>query len=86
VVTHPFHPLHGRTLDVVDRRRYYTDEYVYLEADERVYRLPIGWTSLGSVEAFLVVAQGRCLFRIDDLNRLGEIILQLCERGASEDV
>jgi len=43
-VTHPFHPLRGRALDVVDRRRCQDGEYVYVEVDgQRVERLPSAW-------------------------------------------
>ena len=77
-MTHPFHPLQGRVMEVIDHRRFGTDEYLYLEAEEgRVHRLPIGWTSLGPVEPWVAVAKNRSLFRVDDLIRLAELISEL---------
>lgn len=77
-MTHPFHPLHGRSLDIVDRRRCQDGEYVYLEVDaQRVERLPAAWTSLGSVDPIVLVATGRSLFRSDDLARLADIVAQI---------
>lgn len=81
-MTHPFHPLRGRLLDVVDRRRGQDGEYVYLEVDgQQVRRLPAAWTSLGCVDPFVVVAAGRSLFRADDLARLAEVVASLACAG-----
>ena len=77
-MTHPFHPLHGRTLDIVDRRRRQDGEYVYLEVDtQRVVRLPAAWTSLGAVDPIVMLAAGRSLFRAEDLARLAEVVAQI---------
>jgi hypothetical protein len=76
-VTHPFHPLHGRTFEVVERRRCQDGEYVSLAVDgARLERLPAAWTSLGFQEPFLVMAAGRSLFRVDDLAQLAELVAQ----------
>ncbi len=86
-MTHPFHPLRGRTLDVVDRRRCQDGEYVYVEVDgQRVERLPSAWTSLGCVDPVVTIAAGRSLFRADDLARLAEIVAAVaCAERAPRD-
>jgi hypothetical protein len=76
-VTHPFHPLHGGTFEVVDRRRCH-EEYLYLEVGaERVERLPARWTSAGGVDPFVQLSAGRSLFRVDDLVRLAELVAEM---------
>jgi hypothetical protein len=76
-VTHPFHPLRGRELEIVDHRRG-EEERVYLEVETgRVERVPIAWTSLGARDPFVVLANGRSLFRTDDLLRLCEVVAEL---------
>ena len=79
-VTHPFHPLHGRTFEVIDRRHGQSGECVYLEVDTvRVERVPTAWTSLCSADPFLRVAAGRSLFRVEDLVRLAELVAQIAD-------
>ena len=86
-MTHPFHPLRGRTLEVVDCRRCQDGEYVYVEVDSRrVERLPAAWTSLGCVDPVVTVAAGRSWFRADDLARLAEIVAAIaCAEHAPSD-
>jgi len=77
-VTHPFHPLHGQVLEVVDRRRCEDAERLYLEVEPgRIERLPVTWTDLGPPDVWLEIAAGRCLFRAEDLLRLVELIASL---------
>ena len=84
-MTHPFHPLSGQVLEVIDRRRREDGEVVYLEAEpDRVIRLPQAWTSLGAPDAFVVLAGGRSLYRVEDLLRLAELVAEI-DRGHGED-
>jgi hypothetical protein len=70
-VTHPFHPLRGREFALVDRRSAWGEDRVYFrdEAGE-LKRMPIGWTSLGAVDAFVAVPAGRSSLRVQDLLQL----------------
>jgi hypothetical protein len=81
-VTHPFHPLHGKVLEVIDRRYVGDRERVYLEVEpDRVVALATAWTSLGPKEPFVTMAAGRSLFRVDDLVRLAELVSELDGQG-----
>jgi len=77
-VTHPFHPFHGGTFEVVDRRCGRDDEFLYLEiGDGQVERVPAAWTSLGRVDAFVTLSEGRSAFRVEDLVQLVELMDQI---------
>ena len=85
-MTHPFHPLHGQVLEVVDRRRCEDGEVVYLEvAADRIARLPASWTSLAPADPWRVVAAGRALFRVADLERLAALLEGLAAGGHASD-
>lgn len=83
---HPFHPLYGQVLEVVDRRRCENVERLYLEIEPgRIATLPVRWTDLGPPDVWLEIAAGRCLFRVEDLLRLTELLASIRE-GASDDM
>ena len=55
-VTHPFHPLSGQVLVLVDRRHNAHEERVFYEdADSRLTSLPTRWTSLSAPDPFYVL-------------------------------
>ncbi len=84
-MTHPFHPLHGGTFEVVDRRGGRGDEFLYLEmGDGQVHRVPAAWTSLGRIDEFVALSNGRSAFRVEDLVRLVELLEQLAEAALAE--
>jgi hypothetical protein len=67
---------------VVDRRRSGDGERLYLEiAPGRVVPVPGAWTSLGPADAWLEVAGGRALFRVDDLLRLADLMASVGAGG-----
>jgi hypothetical protein len=67
-VTHPFHPLCGREFPLVDRRRVWGEDRLFFYEPEGVLRrLPAAWTSLCVTDAFVVAAEGRAPFRVEDL-------------------
>src|SRR5438445_12455763 len=46
-VTHPFHPLHGRTFQLVDCRQTWGEDRVYFHDDSgQLARLPLQWTDV----------------------------------------
>jgi Family of unknown function (DUF5372) len=84
-VTHPFHPLFGRQFEFVVRRRNWGDDRVYYH-DERgeLGSLPTAWTDVADTDPFVVMAAGRCPFRVADLLVLADLVDQL--RSQTEGV
>ena len=81
-MTHPFHPLHGRVLEVMDRRRCESGDLLYLEVEAgRIAHLPEAWTSLSPPDPWLDIAAGRCLVRVEDLLRLADLIARMGEEA-----
>lgn len=80
-ITHPFHPLSGLSLELVDRERRPAGD-VLLVRDEggQIRKLPAAWTSAAPVDAFAVVAAGRARLRPEDLASLAALFEGL--RGA----
>jgi len=69
-VTHPFHPLYGRTLELVAQARQWGEERVYYRDENgRTRFLPARWTNLAAPDPFVVTAAGRAYFRVEDLIR-----------------
>ena len=77
-VTHRFHPLFGRELEFVKRRRNWDADrvYVYDERGELV-SLPVEWTDLAPEDPFVVIAAGRSAFRVEDLLALADLVDRL---------
>jgi hypothetical protein len=77
-VTHPYHPLFERTLEMVTRSREYGEERVYYrDQNGRMRFLPVRWTSLAAPDPFILAAAGRAYFRLEDLIRLAEQMREL---------
>ena len=59
-VTHPFHPLFGRALDVIVHRHNWGEDRIYFrDSHGHLTSLPAGWTSVAPEDAFVAVAAGR---------------------------
>lgn len=48
--------------------------------------LPIGWTNASDVDPFVVVADGRCPFRVTDLLELAVLLDELGARNGDSGV
>ncbi len=82
-MTHPFHPLHGRTYAMVTYRHIWGDHRVYFhDASGCLVGMPAQWTSVVAPDPCLVVSAGRSHFRVDDLLRLGGLIEEIRGRRA----
>ena len=80
LVTHPFHPLHGKELELIDRRRTWGKDRVYLQdEDGQVFRLPASWTGAEGQDPFVALSGGRSHFRPKDLLRLVALVSQIRE-------
>ncbi len=77
-VTHSFHPLRGRTFQLVDCRQTWGEDRVYFYDDSgRLARLPLRWTDVVPDDPTMVVGAGRAHFRYDDLCRLADLLAGL---------
>ena len=77
-ITHPFHPLVGREIDVVERRcNCGEDRIFYRDPDGYLLSLPARWTSVEAEDPFVVVAAGRSRFRAVDLIDLVALVVKL---------
>jgi hypothetical protein len=85
-VTHRFHPLFGRELEFVKRRRNWDADrvYVYDERGELV-SLPVEWTDVAPEDPFVVIAAGRCAFRVEDLLELAGLVGRLSSPVTNHD-
>ena len=79
-MTHPFHPLCGRELDLVTYRQNWGEDRVYFHDDQgRLKSLSAGWTSIGPEDPFVVVSASRAAFRTADLLELVTLVDHLQE-------
>ena len=77
-VTHPFHPLRGRTFQLVDCRQTWGEDRVYFHDDlGQLTRLPLQWTDVVPDDLTVGVGAGRAHFRYDDLCRLADLLTRL---------
>jgi hypothetical protein len=74
-VTHPFHPLCGRQFPFVSRRRNWGEDRVYYYDEQgELCSLLTAWTDAADPDPFVVMAAGRCPFRLADLLSLAVLI------------
>jgi Family of unknown function (DUF5372) len=77
-VTHPFHPLAGRELELLEHRNTWDEDRVfYREESGRLRSLPTAWTSVVPEDPFVTLAAGRCPFRLQDLRALALLVEQI---------
>jgi len=73
-VTHRFHPWCGRGYEFVARRRNWGEDRIYFrDEDGGLQSVPTGWTDMADVDPFVVVAAGRCPYRLEDLLALADL-------------
>ena len=86
MVTHPHHPLHGRSFPFYSR---VTTGCVRLVRcvgeDETPLTLQVAWTSYRQEDEFERASAGRSLWRADDLRTLRAVVGSLPERVGSYD-
>jgi hypothetical protein len=77
-VTHRFHPWCGRHFEFVARRRNWGEDRLYFHDEDGVlHSVLTGWTDAADVDPFVVMAAGRCPFRLEDLLALADLADQL---------
>ena len=68
-MTHPFHPLSGREFDLVVRKKNWGENRVFFFAENgQLTSLPAGWTDVDPPDPFVAIADGRSMFRVEDLS------------------
>ena len=84
---HPFHPLYQRKFRLVTYRFNWGEDRVYFHDEEgRLSSLPAAWTSAVPPDPFVVVANGRSAFRVQNLLELVALLKQLDEESADGSV
>jgi uncharacterized protein DUF5372 len=75
-VTHPFHPLSGQQLPLVAQRLAWGEPRVFFHdpATRRLRSLPGAWTNLAPPDPFVVLAAGRTIFPLTDLQMLARLL------------
>ena len=83
-VTHPFHPLHGRVLQIVTvRNNWGEDRVFYHDVDHRLVSISSKWTTLSEPDPVVTLSRGRSAFLVDDLLELRAFLDILGEGGQS---
>ncbi|MEW5897975.1 MAG: DUF5372 family protein [Bacillota bacterium] len=81
-VTHPFHPWFGQKFELLAARRNWGEDRVFfVGSDGRMQSMPAAWTDVGPGDPFVVLANGRCLFKPADLLALRQLIDALAQDG-----
>lgn len=77
-MTHPFHPLHGRTFEAISRGPGWAEERVWfqLPSHKRTRAIPVAWTSLALEDPYLTIAKGRSPLRVEDLLQLATLLAE----------
>ncbi len=82
-ITHPFHPLFDREIELICTRSVFGRRRVYFYQDDgRLHTVDLAWTDLAPADTFREMAGGRSLFRPEDLVRLALLLEGL--RGGTE--
>jgi hypothetical protein len=80
-ITHPFHPLCGKTYSLVTCKHYWgQDRVCYRDEIGRLRSVPADWTSLSGEDPFVAVATGRSPFRVVDLLELARLVEDISSR------
>ncbi len=75
-VTHPFHPLAGQTFALIAQRLAWGEPRVFFHdsVTGRLRSLPTAWTNLAPPDPFVVLAAGRAMLRLTDLQALAHLL------------
>ena len=86
VVTHPHHPLRGRSFPFYSQLTTGGVRLVRcVQEDETLLTLPVAWTSYRTADDFERASAGRSLWRVDDLLELRAVVDSLLERGGFDN-
>jgi hypothetical protein len=84
-VIHPFHPWRGRRFELVAYKSAWGEDRVYFHNQEQqLIALPASWTDVVAADPLVALAEGRALFRADDLIELVGLVGGLSSRGGDD--
>jgi hypothetical protein len=76
-ITHPFHPLFGKALELVTLRHNWGSAQVYYHDEAgRLRQLPLTWTSMSAEDPVVVTGAGHSPFKLADLLELAHYLAQ----------
>jgi hypothetical protein len=74
-------------LEFVKRRRNWDADRVYVYGDDgEMVSLPVEWTDVVAEDPFVVIAAGRCPFRVEDLLMLADLVDRLRPPPSDSDL
>jgi hypothetical protein len=77
-VIHPYHPLFEEEFELFTCRQNWGEDRVWFhDRSGRLHSVPRSWTDAAGIDAFVIVAAGRSLFRVTDLLELVQVIQNL---------
>ncbi|MET8212668.1 DUF5372 family protein [Streptomyces sp. NPDC005373] len=75
---HPFHPLCGEAFEFLERLNSWRGDVVLvLDGQGRRCSLPLEWTDMATVDAFVAAAGGGCPYRTGDLVESADLVAGL---------
>ena len=78
IVTHPFHPLAGRTFHMVSHDfGWGKDRVVFYLRKNHLRTIPLSYTSLGPKDPFVEMARGKSPLHVRDLLELSTLVRSL---------
>jgi hypothetical protein len=86
-ITHPFHPRHGDSFDLICRRLHWgEDRVVYEGPNGRLCTITSAFTDVDPIDDFRLVAADRAAFRTVDLLALCDVLNRLAKSIGAGDV
>jgi len=77
-IIHPFHPYRNVEFEIDHVKRIaYERRVFFFNTKGRKTSVPLQWTDIGSQDPFVVVSEGRALFRVEDLLGLVRLIAEI---------
>ena len=77
-ITHPFHPLYNKELEIESIKKAHGVSWVYFyNSKTRRVSVLLHWTDLEPPDPFVKISDGRAFFRVPDLLRLATLINEL---------
>jgi len=74
-ITHPFHPLRDRPLELACWERAWGENRVYFhDSDGLLATVPAEWTDLEGPDPFVAMSDGRSMLRVSDLPEMAKLL------------
>ena len=81
-VTHCFHPLYGKKIQIaLIRQNWGEDRVYYRHGDGSTRAISASWTSVYDPDVFNIVSDGRSSFRFKELLELTRLVDELLSEG-----